>query len=511
MARKGAGAGAPTVDPLDLAAQGLRTAGRALSAAERDARERERELEDPPPAATPEEEAFDDQYEALHHHLANLPTDHNARIEVFFLSPVPPGCEAPHKIPGRIAGDFRAIDDLSDEIERLIQKAGFWGSYKLRLLPKVFCPSPHVSNRGNPCPGKRWHFEGHHDVSLTVRKNDEAAEIAAANSRVTAPGAAAIDPITAARTMLEAGKALTPPAPEKSQAETLGPLVASVATAFEKLASAQSGPTAEIWKTVAPLIPPLLTRVLTPAKDDFLEKLVLMQQAGMLRNGQGGGLRDALEIFRFAMDQADRGGGGERTWTDRAFDFLDRHADSALQRGKELIDLARTRAARAAAAPPPAMPPGTVTATPALLEFQRELTQQAATQNAGYFPMLRERIVTLFPQGGAELLDAVSLDPAADQVGLERLAQAGLTLTPAVIDYLRTFCNWLRYQHRRQGGGAPTVVTPPTPAATNGAGARVRARCENCGTGFELDDEQQWADDSKVCDQPGCGGRLVRV
>jgi len=504
MAKRGSGGAAGVADPLDLARGALRTANRALSAEERAAREREQLLGGDPPPLTPEEEAFEDQYEALQHHLLDLPTDHSARAEVYFLSPVPPGCEAPHKVPGAIS-DFRAIDDLGEEIERLIQRAGFWGSYKVRVRPKVFCPGPHQTGRGNPCPGRRWHFEGHHDLSLTVRRSDEAAEIAAASGR-GAPATPAIDPITAARTMLEAGKALTPPVPEKSQAETLGPLIASVAGAFEKLATTQAGPSAEIWKAAVPLIPPLITRLLTPPKDDFLEKLVLMREAGLMRGGGGSGLQEILPLLRFAMERAGDGGGGERTWADRLFDLLDRHAESGLARAKDLLDVARARAAQRAAAPPAtALPASSAPVVAGLADFQRELAQQAAQQNPGFFPTLRERIVALFPTGGPELLDAVSADAGADAMGLARLSEAGVQLTPAVQAYLKTFCNWLRYVRRQQGG------TPPPGAATVNGAAPVRARCQKCGTTYQLDDEAQWTEDTKVCDNAGCGGELVRV
>src|SRR5260370_17448038 len=103
-----------------------------------------------------------------------------------------------------------------------------------------------------------------------------------------------MDPIAAAQKMLEVGRQMMP---EKSHAESLGPLITSVASAYEKLATAQNGPTAEIWKLVVPLVPPLLTKMLTPApapKDDFLEKLVLMREAGLLSKGAPTHVQHAL-------------------------------------------------------------------------------------------------------------------------------------------------------------------------------------------------------------------------
>lgn len=490
MARKPPAETEPAApDPLTVG----REAARGLNRVTKIAEEEYRRQQQAPPAPRPGDEDLADELDALASHLAQLEAGAGEiRMDIYLTHPLPPGFKERLYLD-RIEG-FRVLDDLNDEIARRIQARGRWGPMQIFLHSKL---------RG---ADGRWQFipGGSRTVAIDIAKTAEAVNAAAATT--TAP---ALDPILAAKTMLEAGKALTPAAPEKSQAEMLGPLITSVAGAFEKLASAQSGPTSEVWKTVAPLVPPLLTKLLAPPKDDFLEKLVLMRESGLLRSGQGGGgIQDLVAAMRFAFEMAPAGGGGDRTWADRFFDFLDRHAESGLARGKELIELARTRAAGRPAAPlAPPLPPGAPTPStppPALVEFQHELAVAAGRHDTGFFPTLRERIVALFPQGGPELVDAVSVDPAADQVGLARLGQAGLQLTPPIQTYLKTFCNWLRYVRRQQ-------QTPP-PGAPSANGAKpINARCATCGTTYQLDDETQWQEDTKRCDAGECKGELVRV
>jgi len=169
-------------------------------------------------------------------------------------------------------------------------------------------------------------------------------------------------------------------------------------------------------------------------------------------------------------------------------------------------DIATSRARiaeiRRGAAPTPTSVP------PAIVEFQAELERAAAQHLVGFFPTLRQKVLELWPQGGAELLAAVAADPAADAVAMERLSQGGIRFTPAVTTFLKTFAHWLRYTARQQAGAAP--------AATNGAPGAVRVQCRTWNTVYALDDESQWASDSKLCDAQGpaggpCRGPLVRI
>ncbi len=483
------GVAEPPLDPLTVGREAARGLNRVTKIAEK---EYERQQHEPPPPG-PRDEDLADELDALARHLAQLEAGAGEiRMDIYLTHPLPAGFKERMYLD-RIEG-FRALDDLNDEIARRIQARGRWGPMQLFLHSKV---------RGTD---GRWQFipGASRTVALDVAKTEGA--VSAATAATTA--GVTVDPIAAAEKMLEAGKRLMPAQPEKSQAETLGPLITSVAGAFEKLASASSGPSAEIWKTVAPLVPPLLTKLLAPPKDDFLEKLVLMREAGLMRTGgSGSGIQDALAIMRFAFENAPAGA-GERTWGDRLFEFLDRHAESGLARGKELIELARQRAAaRPAPAVPaaPLLPAGAApTVPPALAEFQQELLVASSRHDTGFFPTLRERVVTLFPQGGAELIDAVSVDTAADEVGIGRLREAGIQVTPSIHAYLRTFCNWLRYVRRQQ------QAPPPGAASANGA-KPVNARCSSCGTTYQLDDEAQWTADTKRCDNGECHGELVRV
>jgi hypothetical protein len=509
MPRKGArrgeteteagGVATPAPDPMTVAREAARGLGRVARMAEEEHRRQpppEPPREDLPPGA----EDFYAELDALQAHVQQLEGGAGqVRMDVYLTHPLPPGFKA--RMHCFTIEGFGAIDNLNAELVRQHQAQGRWGPLQLFLASKA------RDDNGI------WRYVpgASSTVSVFVPKTEAAVAAAAAAVGTPAPGVP-MDPIAAAEKMLEAGRRLTP---EKSQTEAIGPLITSVAGAFEKLASASSGPTSEVWKAVIPTIGPLLTRLLTPPpppKDDFLEKLVLLRESGLLRSGGGGSsMQDTLAIMKFAAETFG-GAGGESGWSDKIFSFLDRHAETALARGKDLIDLARVRAQNRppAPAPPRAMPAGgdhPASIPPELQQLQQEINVAAARHDTGFFPTLRDRIVQIFPTGGAELLEAVSINEGADDIGLGRLKEAGVNLTPQVQSYLKTFCNWLRWVRREEQRRAAA----PAPSSPPAAATPVRARCGKCGTTYQLDDEQQWADDSKVCDSPGCGGALERL
>ena len=491
-------------DPLAVGQQAARGLTKVANMADREYRRREAEerpLDDAGGGATAEGDEQLDELDALLGHLAGLDDgSRGVRMDVYQTAPLPPGFK--DRMYLTRLERFRELDDLNEAIVTMIQSRGRWGPFQLYLHAKA----KDETGVWRYIPGAS------RTVVLDVPRTETAVAAAATlNPASPPPAPPPVDPITAARTIVEIGKAVMPAPAEKSQAETLGPLIASVAGAFEKMASVQSGPTSEIMKALVPLIPPLVTKMLEPRKDDFLEKLVLMRESGLLRGGghQGGGFQDAIAIMRFAVENL--GGTGEGPSTgDRWWGLVERLGERALTTFDNGIRLARERRATPGPAAPATPLPGTLTRE--LQDFQRELDSAAGRDDNGFFPTLRERILAVFPQGGAELLNAVSLDEGADAVGLERLQQVGLTVTPKIGAYLKNFCRWLRYMQRQTATATPTPNGPaPAPVIVHGAGGQVHARCQQCRTTYILDDEQQWAEDSKRCDNAQCGGTLVRL
>ncbi len=280
---------------------------------------------------------------------------------------------------------------------------------------------------------------------------------------------------------------------------------------------------AALAAAIGPVLTPLITQfaarpgvgellgLLTKAQPDPLAIARQLRELGVGGAQDPAGAvaraRELLEVVTMLRPLIGRGREESSFWSEigRAIapeipGVINRVAGAVETAARSRVQVEQIR--RGAAPAPTAVPP-------AIVQFQQELEQAARQHLVGFFPTLRQRILELWPEGGAELLAAVTADPAADAMAMERLGQAGIQLTPAIQTFLRTFANWCRYVARQQAGAGAA------PAATNGAGGPVRARCDRCRAEFQLDDEAQWLADTKVCDQKTaggvlCGGVLVR-
>src|SRR5258707_10872513 len=192
MAKRAASAGGgveTAVDPLAVGREAARGLNKVASMADKEYR-RQAESETAHEPATPEDAEFFDELDALHSHLSQLETGQGEiRMDVYLTHPLPPGFK--ERMYFFRVDNFRALEDLNEELARRFQQRGRWGSMQLFLHSKA------RDELG------RWRFipGGSRTVTIDVEKTPEAAAAAATAAAPTTTASPTVDPIAAAEKM----------------------------------------------------------------------------------------------------------------------------------------------------------------------------------------------------------------------------------------------------------------------------------------------------------------------
>jgi len=263
-----------------------------------------------------------------------------------------------------------------------------------------------------------------------------------------------------------------------------------------------------------PVTTALLTKLATP--DPLTTALLTKLADRALEPAKTAGLGDRLvgRVLDYALES---GGGGERSLLGEVKDLLVGVAETEAGRnaGAGVRDvgaaiLERVRGGGAPLAPRGPVPAVATPATPlpsgALHQVQLELAGAAQRREQSYFPVFVNRVRELFPQGGAQVLDAIAAGTMTDEQAFQQLEAVGFQLTPPVQSYLRWLMGWLRWQYR-QAAGRPTAPAAPPTSGPNGTTvvAPGVGRCTQCGVEYE-GEPAAFAD---PCDR--CGGPIVAV
>ncbi len=170
--------------------------------------------------------------------------------------------------------------------------------------------------------------------------------------------------------------------------------------------------------------------------------------------GDGGGtiagVRQLLEVVTLLRPLLARSGGGDegfwgelgRTLAGQLPDLADKITGTVKEAVRANVRLAELRRGTT---PSSASAPAAVSR--AVAEFGKELAQEAARENDGYFPRLVERVTAIF-KGGQGFLAAVQSGAVSEAQVFETFQGVGLPLTPPMRAYLRRFINWLRAAKR---------------------------------------------------------------
>lgn len=490
--------------PLQVARAAAKAAGTAARVAADEAN-RQRPPEEALPPATSEEAELEDELAALHAHLSTLQAGaQRVRMDIYLMNPLPPGFK--HQLYLDRLEDFRTVENLEQEIARKIQARGRWGPMEVRLSSKLCDPDTGV-----------WRYLRHDMLGLDVERTEAAVQAA---TQATAPATAAgsLNPIDAAKTMLEVGRTLG--APAGAAVDPTESLMKLLALAKELGVLPQTARAEDLLGKLtlqAPSLLGALREVLTFLRPQdtgaqLLATITALKDLGLIgRPEKSGNMQDLLAVAELILDRAPGGGEGRSTWVE-TMDLLGRHFGPGVERfGEALLEHVRQRQGMPAGARP-----GVAAGAPALpamvAQIQRELDEAALRLNDGYFPRLAERLRTAFEGGrGADFLEAIRAGQVTDLVAFDTFTGVGFRLDEPLRRYLTRFLNWLRQQGR--GRPAPRGAEAPAAAAAppNGAGAapRVVGRCERCGATYDYPDEASLTAEG-LCEPP-CGGRIVRV
>lgn len=419
--------------------------------------------------------------------------------KVYKLGPLPADAKGEPIEVGTIT-NLLAVDDLSAEVIRCAAASGEFGRGRFRIV----CFKPPGSG------GRGREFANPRSVLVHV--------VVPGNPAPPASAAASVDPLSVVDRTIAVAKTLNPQGPATAPDPIAA--VTAFADAVAKFSSAQSGPTKALLESAIPLLTKVVDRLLTPAApappnessrlhdiliNRVLERALTEPPSAVSSLDQMIGTVNRLQQY---FSPAGPTGAEPESTPVAIARILGPYIPQVLRTVDNIVDTARMRiittpgpgghpSSRVAVPPPPA----------AVQAFVAETQAAIAKDDHAYFPRLVQGIAE--HMGGGPYLLQIQDGTLGEEQALAGIQGTGLfdVRQPAVRAYMLSCFHWL--QKAKPFTAAANGATPGSrpeewrqPDDGNGlsSGGEIIARCRDCGQEYRFADQQEYDEDTKLCD-----------